>query len=96
MAARQTTMQLRTVDTINLISASARPVSELAPKTSNTPVEKWRQLEKLMGKELTKWWEATALEKYIEAKRFPRGLRIYTVPTYDSPNPRLLKDWTLN
>ena len=87
MVARQTLMQIRAADAANVFSDSATPVSEVVLKSSNTQGDKWRHLEKQMGKELAKWSEATALEKDIEAKRVPRGHRIYTVPTYDTLNP---------
>ena len=53
-------------------------------------------LDKLMEREVSKWWEITTLEQYMECKRVPSGLRIFTVPTYDKQNPLLLKAWTAN
>ena len=52
----------------------------------------WK-LEKLKEKELRKWWEATSLQKYMDVARIPRGLRIFTVPTYENPDPLMLKAW---
>ena len=57
-----------------------------------TKTKLWR-LEKMYEKELRKWWEATSLQKYLDVKRIPRGLRIFTIPSYENPNPDMLRDW---
>ncbi|KAJ1105750.1 hypothetical protein NDU88_003155 [Pleurodeles waltl] len=54
------------------------------------------KLEKLMRKELSKWWEIESLQQYIEVERAPRGLRIYTIPSYEDPDPELLEEWAEN
>ena len=61
-------------------------------ETKSWKSECWR-LEKLKEKELRKWWEATSLKKYLEVERIPRGLRIFTVPSYENPDPLMLKAW---
>ncbi|XP_078507084.1 uncharacterized protein LOC144767537 [Lissotriton helveticus] len=53
-------------------------------------------LEKLYKKELFKWWEAESLSRYIEVKRVPRGLRIFTIPTYEDPDPDMINEWSDN
>lgn len=40
----------------------------------------WK-LEKLKGKELRTWWDATTLKSYISKKMIPRGLRLKKFPT---------------
>ena len=37
-----------------------------------------------------------SLQQYLDCGRVPRGLRIFTTPTFKNPNPRMLKDWTEN
>ncbi|KAJ1129499.1 hypothetical protein NDU88_007867 [Pleurodeles waltl] len=54
------------------------------------------KLEKLMRKELSKWWEIESLQQYIEVERVPRGLSIYTIPSYEDPEPELLEEWAEN
>mgnify|MGYP002805180685 CR=1 FL=1 len=55
---------------------------------TNTTAISWKQkcskLERLMEKEVSKWWELTTLTCYIEVNRVPRGLRIFTIPTYEN------------
>ncbi|KAJ1191724.1 hypothetical protein NDU88_001040 [Pleurodeles waltl] len=53
----------------------------------------FKELEGFKKKELNKWWECESLNKYLEVDRVPRGLRIFIMPTYDDPNPDLLKEW---
>ena len=96
MVSRMNMLQARTAEATNIFSLTSGSSLQTVSVVLDTDVDKWKKLEKLMGQELSKWWEATALEKYRETKMVPRGLRIYTVPTYGSPNPRLLKDWTCN
>ncbi|KAJ1177178.1 hypothetical protein NDU88_002440 [Pleurodeles waltl] len=54
------------------------------------------KMEKLHRKELSKWWEVESLQRYIEVGRVPRGLRIYTIPTYEDPDPEMLEEWAEN
>ncbi|KAJ1173311.1 hypothetical protein NDU88_005147 [Pleurodeles waltl] len=54
------------------------------------------KLEKLMRKELSKWWEIESLQQYMEVERVPRDLRIYTIPSYEDPDPELLEEWAEN
>ena len=62
-----------------------------------TNVTNWRYkcqlLEKLMFKEVSKWWEMTTLSQYVKVNRVPRGLCIFTIPTYETPYPGLLEEW---
>lgn len=51
------------------------------------------KLKHLYECEIRKWWEATSLQNYIEVQRIPRGLRIYTIPAYENPDPKLLDEW---
>ena len=74
-------------------------VSDVTATSSNDIVSgiTWKnncwKLEKLKEKELRKWWEATSLQKYVDVGRIPRGLRIFTVPSYENPDPLMLKLW---
>ena len=45
---------------------------------------------------MPKWWEATSLQKYLDCNQVPRGLRIFTTPTFANPNPAMLEQWTEN
>ncbi|KAJ1101388.1 hypothetical protein NDU88_006456 [Pleurodeles waltl] len=54
------------------------------------------KMEKLLRKEISKWWEIESLQKYIDVERVPRGLRIYTIPTYEDPDPDMLEEWAKN
>ncbi|KAJ1177650.1 hypothetical protein NDU88_002902 [Pleurodeles waltl] len=71
------------------------------PSRSNLKVEVklqtlYEKMEKLHRRELSKWWEVESLQRYIEVERVPRGLRIYTVPTYEDPDPEMLEEWAEN
>ncbi|XP_078522701.1 uncharacterized protein LOC144791801 [Lissotriton helveticus] len=55
----------------------------------------WNTLWKLLVTEQSKWWEATT-QKYIEVNRIPRGLRIYTTPTFADPDPDMVEEWAGN
>ena len=60
MATRREVLQLRTAEAINVFVDN--PTNTVAlPIAQNISVDKWRKLEKLMNKETSKWWEATAL-----------------------------------
>ena len=52
--------------------------------------------KKIHKQEQSKWWEAVSLQKYLEVGRVPRGLRIFTTPTYENPNPAMLQKWSEN
>ncbi|KAJ1215732.1 hypothetical protein NDU88_003340 [Pleurodeles waltl] len=54
------------------------------------------KLEKLMRRELSKWWGIVSLQQYIDAERVPRGLCIYTIPSYEDTDPDLLEEWAEN
>ncbi|XP_078524347.1 uncharacterized protein LOC144797570 [Lissotriton helveticus] len=56
----------------------------------------WDALWKILKKEQSKWWEATALAKYVECNRIPRGLRIFIIPTFQQPDPELIGEWMTN
>lgn len=56
----------------------------------------WDELWKTLKREQIKWWEATALMKYVECERIPRGLRIFIVPTLQDPDPELIERWMEN
>ena len=64
--------------------------------SDSTLVQKYTRLEKLHRQELSKWWEAVSLQKYLDCQRVPRGLRIFTTPTFENPKPAMLNDWTIN
>ncbi|KAJ1199051.1 hypothetical protein NDU88_002889 [Pleurodeles waltl] len=53
----------------------------------------YEKMEKLSRKELSKWWEIESLQRYIDVERVPRDLRIYTIPTYEDPDP---EEWAEN
>ena len=57
-----------------------------------TLTQQYNKLEKLYKQEMSKWWEATSLQQYLDCGRVPRGLRIFTTPTYEKPNPRMFCD----
>ena len=64
--------------------------------STRTLSQKYHKLEKLYKNEQSKWWEAVSLQKYLDVGRVPRGLRIFRSPTYENPNPQMLKEWTVN
>lgn len=51
------------------------------------------KLERLRKLELSRWWDATTLKKYIEIKQVPRGLRVIIFPTFEDLDPDLLVEW---
>ncbi|KAJ1144425.1 hypothetical protein NDU88_010724 [Pleurodeles waltl] len=53
------------------------------------------KMVKLSRKELSKWWEIESLQRCIDVEIVPRGLRIYTIPTYEDPDPDML-EWAEN
>ena len=77
-------------------SATVQPGTVQGPPEALSLISKYNQLEKLYKNEQNKWWEATSLQKYLDIGRVPRGLRIFTSPTYENPNPRMLADWSAN
>ncbi|KAJ1202502.1 hypothetical protein NDU88_006301 [Pleurodeles waltl] len=54
---------------------------------------KFRLLEKFMKNEQAKWWEMQSMKKYLEVSHVPHGLRILTTPSYENPNPTMMKEW---
>ncbi|KAJ1148666.1 hypothetical protein NDU88_001494 [Pleurodeles waltl] len=54
------------------------------------------KIEKFSRKEISKWWEIESLQKYIDVERVQRGLRIYTIPTYEDPDPDMIEEWAEN
>lgn len=55
--------------------------------------DKFFRFEKMKKQELGKWWDGVTLEKYIENKRIPRGLRILIFPNYEDLDSDLLEEW---
>ncbi|KAJ1091750.1 hypothetical protein NDU88_004867 [Pleurodeles waltl] len=51
------------------------------------------RLERLKKQELSRWWDFTILEKYIQIKQIPRGLRVILFPSFGDLNPVLLQEW---
>ncbi|XP_075432382.1 uncharacterized protein LOC142469435 [Ascaphus truei] len=51
------------------------------------------KLETLLLKETKQLWDAITLEKYIEQKRIPRGLRIFKPPTTDFQSEEFILEW---
>ena len=45
---------------------------------------------------LSKWWEATSLQNYLNTGLIPSGLCNFTMPSYESPDKRMLDEWALN
>lgn len=75
-----------------------RPVSgatgnRIEPRGITTLGTQFNNLERLHEREVRKWWEVTSPQNYAEVGRVPRGLRIYTVPAYENPDPQLLAEW---
>ncbi|KAJ1121828.1 hypothetical protein NDU88_000347 [Pleurodeles waltl] len=54
---------------------------------------KFIRLERLKKQELSRWWDFTILEKYIQIKQIPRGLRVILFPSFGDLNPVLLEEW---
>lgn len=52
----------------------------------------FKELGKNKRLEITKWWEHYSLNKYADVGRVPRGLRIMLAPSFDKPNPLMLKE----
>ncbi|XP_078503145.1 olfactory receptor 5AP2-like [Lissotriton helveticus] len=78
-------------------SAAAHDKPDIHGNTStDTLSNKIKALEKKSHQEQSKWWEARSLQKYAEVNRIPRGLRILTSPTYENPNPELMREWADN
>lgn len=63
------------------------------PRVSTTLSAQFASLERLHEHEVRKWWEVTSLQNYVAVGRVPRGIRIYTVPAYENPDPKLLAEW---
>ncbi|KAJ1104458.1 hypothetical protein NDU88_001871 [Pleurodeles waltl] len=54
---------------------------------------KFLRLERLKKQELSRWWDLTILERYIQIKQIPRGLRVVLFPSFGDLNPLLLQEW---
>ncbi|KAJ1205978.1 hypothetical protein NDU88_001396 [Pleurodeles waltl] len=54
---------------------------------------KFIRLERLRKQELSRWWDFTILQKYMENNQIPRGLRVILFPSFDDLSPDLLKEW---
>ncbi|KAJ1177892.1 hypothetical protein NDU88_003144 [Pleurodeles waltl] len=54
---------------------------------------KFIRLERLRKQELSRWWDFTILERYLQMKQIPRGLRVVLFPSYGDLNPTLLQEW---
>ena len=74
MVTRMDMLQARTVEATTIFSLSPQPPLQITVTARDNSEDKWKQLEKLMGQELSKWWEATALEKYRDTKMVPRHI----------------------
>ncbi|KAJ1217750.1 hypothetical protein NDU88_005340 [Pleurodeles waltl] len=57
---------------------------------------KFQKFEKLKKQELARWWDGITLQKYLDNKKIPRGLRILIFPTYEDLDDEALKDWEDN
>ncbi|KAJ1096649.1 hypothetical protein NDU88_001784 [Pleurodeles waltl] len=68
-----------------------------APLASNHMHEglrtKFIKLERLKKQELSRWWDYTILQKYMENNQIPRGLRVILFPSFDDLSPDLLNEW---
>lgn len=64
--------------------------------TTSSKKQLWDRLWKALKTEQNKWWEATTLQKYIDVKCIPRGLRIFITPTFHDPDPELVTEWINN
>ena len=78
------------------VATTAQSGKANGPPEASSLIFKYNHLEKLYKSEQNKWWEANSLQKYLDVGRVPRGLRIFTSPSYDNPNPRMLADWSAN
>ncbi|KAJ1149400.1 hypothetical protein NDU88_002210, partial [Pleurodeles waltl] len=54
---------------------------------------KFVRLERLKKQELSRWWDYTILQKYIEIKQITRGLWVILFPSFEDLSPELLKEW---
>ncbi|KAJ1210763.1 hypothetical protein NDU88_006125 [Pleurodeles waltl] len=45
---------------------------------------------------MARWWDGTTLQKYLDSKKIPRGLRILIFPTYEDLDDDSLKEWEDN
>lgn len=79
--------------TKNTIFSEASGVSKGNKNTQGVLKQKLFLYEKVARREINRWWEVTSLNKYIEVGRVPRGLRIFIIPTFGNPNPKLLEEW---
>ncbi|XP_077107153.1 uncharacterized protein LOC143764903 [Ranitomeya variabilis] len=52
-----------------------------------------RQYKNLLIRKTKIWWTKTSLDKYVELKIIPRGLRVQLFPTFDLNNDDLLRKW---
>ena len=70
MSTKRDQIQAR-IDNANALFSGNNPVEadKSIPGSIYTTQDKWRKLERLMIKKVSKWWEATTLEKYKECGR---------------------------
>ncbi|OCT97489.1 hypothetical protein XELAEV_18009716mg [Xenopus laevis] len=61
---------------------------------SQQPLQRtFQTLEKLLIKETRLWWDVATLEKYMELKILPRGLRIKKFPTFPVEDENFTLQW---
>ncbi|OCT99700.1 hypothetical protein XELAEV_18005484mg [Xenopus laevis] len=52
-------------------------------------------LERCLFREIRAWWDVATLEKYLQLKMVPRGLRIKKFPTFTTEDKEFTTKWNL-
>lgn len=80
---------LNTIDTYEQQSDGPDTISNNfdASSREDRMVSAFHKLKHLLENEMTQWWDIILLQKYLDVKRIPRGLRITNICNFLDDDP---------